>query len=99
MAEAVTHGVMTALAIFQTQVAGFMAVLQGVQGDQALHFAKKQAEDPLRFQAGLQLQIQLLAQLRKADGAAGDDGRLAKSPGVAIWHCRSQLRWSGSVFS
>lgn len=79
MAEAVTHGVMTAQAIFQTQVAGFMAVLQGVEGHQALHFAKEQAEDPLRFQAGLQLQIQLLAQLRKADGSAGDDGRLAKA--------------------
>ena len=94
MAQAVADRVMAALAELQAQVAGLVPVVQGVEGHQALNFAEEQAEDALRLQAGLQLQAQLLAQLRDCRGRCGRV-RADQSPGVAIWHCRSQLRWSG----
>jgi len=52
-----------------------MDVLHSVQGHQALDLAKEQAEDALRFQARLQLQAQLLAQLSNRGGRCGrEDG-------------------------
>ncbi len=54
---------------YQAQVAALVLVAQGVQRHQALNLAEKQAEYALRFETGLQLQSELLAQLSKADGA------------------------------
>ena len=56
-----------------------MPIVQGVQGNEALNFAKKQAEDALRLQAGLQLQAHLLAQLAQARRAFHKGWDLAKT--------------------
>jgi hypothetical protein len=56
-----------------------MGVVHSVQGHQALDLAKEQAEDALRFQAGLQLQAQLLAQLNNRGGAVRERGWLTKA--------------------
>lgn len=53
MAQAVADGVVAALAELQAQVAGLVLVNQGIEGHKALGFAKEQAENALRFQAGL----------------------------------------------
>lgn len=53
MAQAVADGVVAALAELQAQVAGLVLVNQGIEGHKALGFAEEQAENALRFQAGL----------------------------------------------
>jgi hypothetical protein len=45
-----------------------MLVAQGIERDEALNLAEKQAENALWLKTGLQLQAQLLAQLREAGG-------------------------------
>ena len=54
-----------AVAELEAQVAGFMAILQSIQRNQALNFTKEQSQDTLRLQAGLQLLAQLLMKLGK----------------------------------
>ncbi len=68
MAQAIADGMMTASTELQAQVAALVHIVQGVQRHEALNFAEKQTEDALRFEAGLQLQAQLLAQLRETGG-------------------------------
>jgi hypothetical protein len=53
--------------------------MQGIQGHQALDLTEEHTEDALRFQTGLQLQAQLLAQLSNGSGAAGWRERLAEA--------------------
>ncbi|MCY1308029.1 hypothetical protein D9M70_580060 [compost metagenome] len=69
MGQAITGGMAGAAAIFQAQVAALVLVGQGIQRNQALHFAEEQADDALHVQAGLQLQGQLAAKLAQAEGA------------------------------
>ncbi|CAI8819730.1 hypothetical protein EMIT043CA1_200029 [Pseudomonas brassicacearum] len=79
MAEVIAEGVMPALPELQAQITGFVLVGQRIQGHQPLDFPEKQAEDSLWLQAGLQLLAQLLAQLRKTDGACRERRWLAKT--------------------
>jgi hypothetical protein len=78
MAQAVTHRMVATMAELQAQIAGLMAVLQGVQGHQALDLTEEHPEDALRLQAGLQLQAQLLAKLGKGGGATWYERWLTK---------------------
>lgn len=78
MAQAVAHCMVAAMAEFQAQVAGLMAVLQRIQRHQALDLPEEHAEDTLRLQAGLQLQAQLLAKLGDGSGTAWNEGWLTK---------------------
>jgi hypothetical protein len=59
---------MTSLAELQAQVAGLMLIIQGIQRYKALNFTEEKSENTLRLKTGLQLQAQLLTQLRKTDG-------------------------------
>jgi hypothetical protein len=71
--------VVAALAEFQAQVAGLVLVAQGVERYEALNFTEEQPKNALRLKAGLQLQTQLLAQLRKTDRPLQQTGLLTKA--------------------
>ncbi|CAI8916064.1 hypothetical protein EMIT0P44_400003 [Pseudomonas sp. IT-P44] len=79
VAEGVTDRVVAALAVFQAQVAGLVLVAQGVERYETLNFTVEEPKNALWLKTGLQLQTQLLAQLRKADRPLQKRGLLTKA--------------------
>src|SRR5471032_1657336 len=67
MAQAVADRMMTAKTKLQPQVTGLVLIAQGIERYSTLNFTKKEPENALRLKTGLQLQAQLLTQLRKTD--------------------------------
>jgi hypothetical protein len=97
VAQAVADRVVAPLAEFQAQVTALVLVTQGIKRYQSLDFSVEQPEYALRLKAGLQLQVQLLAQLRNADGPLQNRGLLTKTQalqfGAVEVNCVGLGRW------
>ncbi|MOA19526.1 hypothetical protein D3C78_1399160 [compost metagenome] len=97
MTEAVTDGMVATLAELQAQITALVQVAQGVQRHQSLNLAIESPKNALRLQTGLQLQAQLLAQLRKTDRSFQEGRLLTKAQalqfGAIEVNCVGLGRW------